>query len=228
MKKTIAILALAAVAASSSFAQGLVFFSNQNSTKISTNAAVGGAAQGVLAQTAGQYYFALFYSTTQTTVGGSTGAFAGTNSTYVFNASGWSDAGLLGTNSGTVGGRFASSINTDAANNATVNGLAGVTAASFVIIGWSANLGTLAQVESFMNGNNPLAQAAGWFGESSVSGLITTGNGGKQVTPATVGVSSPQIGAFYLGEVIPTPEPGTLALAALGGASLLMFRRKNK
>jgi len=202
-----------------------VFFSNQNSTKISTNSVVGGAATGVLSTTPSSYYFALFYSTTQTTVGGSTSAFAGTNSSYVFNTSGWTDAGLIGTNSAAAGGRFASSINVDAANNSTVNGLPGVTAAQFVIIGWSANIGTTWQsVQSYLA--NPTVN--GFFGESGVSGAITTGNGGTQVTPATVGVSAPQIGAFTLGLVtpLPTPEPATLALAGLSGASLLLFRRR--
>jgi hypothetical protein len=50
-------------------------------------------------------------------------------------------------------------------------------------------------------------------------------------TCATSGAAAPmgtsQLGAFGVGGST-VPEPGTLALAALGGASLLMFRRKNK
>jgi len=226
MKKIITTLALGLAVVSSGYSQGLVFFSNQNNTKISTNSVVNGAAAGVTAAASGMYYYALFYSTTQTTVGTGNGLAVGTNSTgYAFNSTGWVNSGLMATNSGATTGRFAGNT-ADSGNNSTIATLAGVTAAQFVVLGWSANLGTLAQAEAFLTGSNPLSQSSGWFGESMVSGAITTGNGGTQVTPATMGISAPQIPGFILGEVIPVPEPGTLALAALGGASLLMFRRK--
>jgi hypothetical protein len=68
------------------------------------------------------------------------------------------------------------------------------------------------------------------LGESVVSGSIATGNGGLLPTPSLFQSSAPAIQAFQLGAftITSTPEPGTLALAALGGASLFAFRRKNK
>jgi len=223
MKKVLTTIALAAVVASSSYAQGLVFFSNQNNTKISTNSAPNGAQSGT-ATGASSYYYALFYSTTLTAVGGSSAAVSGTNGAYAFNTAGWSDSTLIGTNSGATSGRFASST-ADSGNNSAVNNLAGVTAAQFVIVGWSANIGnTVASLVAWYNAGNP--NVTGWVGESAVTGAITTGNGGTQVTPATMGISAPQTPGFGLGEVIGAPEPGTMALAAIGGASLLLFRRK--
>jgi hypothetical protein len=70
----------------------------------------------------------------------------------------------------------------------------------------------------------------GFLGESVVSGAITTGNGALLPTPSLFQPSAPALQGFNLGAftITSTPEPGTLALAALGGASLLMFRRKNK
>jgi hypothetical protein len=41
-----------------------------------------------------------------------------------------------------------------------------------------------------------------------------------------LGAASPNIPGFTLGLVTVVPEPGTLALAAIGGASLLALRRK--
>jgi hypothetical protein len=227
MKKILVTIALAAVAVASVQAQGLVLFGNNNQSKVSTNSAVGGAATGVTAAAAGLYYYALFYSTTQTAVGGSTSGFAGTNSSYVFNSSGWTDSLLVGTNSGLTTGRFASSVNVDAGNNSTVNGLGTVATAQFVIIGWSANIGSnVVALASFL-ANTPVGMT-GWFGESAVSGAIVTGNGTSQSTPGLMGnTGAPVIPGFFMGEVTNTvPEPGTIALAVLGGASLLAFRRK--
>jgi len=222
MKKIIVTIGVAALVASTTYAQGLVVFGNNNFSKVSTNSAVNGAAAGVAAG-ASSFYYALFYSQSSTTIGGSGNAFAGTNSAYAFNASGWSSASLIATNSGAVGGRFAST-SSDSLLNSTVTGLGTVQTANFVVMGWSANIGnTVAALQAYLA--NPTV--LGWVGESAVSGSIVTGNGTSQTTPTLFGnTGSPVMPGFTLGEVVPTPEPGTLALAALGGASLLMFRRK--
>jgi hypothetical protein len=224
MKKIIIAVALATAAVSTTYAQGLVVFGNNNFSKVSTNSAVGGSAAGAAAG-ASSFYYALFYSQTSTTVGGSGAAFSGTNSAYAFSSTGWSDSTLIATNSGATAGRFASS-SSDSLLNSIVSGLGTVQTANFVVIGWSANIGsTVSALSQFLA--NPTPGVIGWFGESAVSGSIITGNGTSQTTPTLFGnTGSPVIPGFVLGEVVGTPEPGTLALCALGGASMLLFRRK--
>jgi len=228
MKKLLAIMGLAAVATSSLQAQGLVIFGNGSTSRVSTNSVAGGAAAGLTSATAGGFYYALFYSTTAANVGGSTAATNGASASgYVFNAANsasWTQVTSLATN--TTAGRFLGSAS-DANSATAVNGLAGGTAANFVVVGWSANLGT--SVAGMMN-TLALANWSGtaFLGESVVSGSLTAGNGGLVPTPALFGSSAPAMQAFTLGVVVPTPEPSTMALAGLGSAALLLFRRRNK
>ncbi len=63
------------------------------------------------------------------------------------------------------------------------------------------------------------------MGESNVSGLLTAGDGNFDSKSCTFWSGFTGIQVFTLGEVT-VPEPGTLALAALGVSSLLMLRRK--
>jgi len=231
MKKTLLTLAIVASAAAA-YAQGFVYFSNSGNTHVSTNSAVGGAAAGTLAANAGTvgttYYFALFISSTAP---GATAAISGTSaSTYAFqNGSGWtfdnpsSTAGYLGaayaTNNGTAG-QFTATDQDPANSSQTL--LASGAAQYFVVVGWSANIGsTLTALASYLA--DPTV--TGWVGQSAASGSILPGTpSGSEV--AVMGKNAPGIPGFTLGEVVPTPEPATMALAAIGGASLLLFRRK--
>jgi hypothetical protein len=234
MKKTLLILTIIAGAVSS-YAQGFIVFNNLGNTRISTNAVVGGAGVGRISAndgtTANTFYFALFVSTGQNgTVGGSAGPVVGTNGTYAFNASGWafdnpsSTAGYLGaaygTNNGTAG-QFQSTVADN--NNSQQTLLASSANQTFTVIGWSANIGTtVAAVQSYLA--NPTFN--GFVGESAVSGVITPSTGGTSATSTLFGTVAPFIPGFTLGLVTPVPEPGTMALAALSGASLLLFRRR--
>jgi hypothetical protein len=223
MKKIIIGIGLASAVALSSYAQGTVNFANNNGTKISTNSVVGGASTGVTGAwtPSGQnYYFALFYSTTATSVGGVTSAVLGNNGVYAFNSGAWSYGGLTATN--TVAGKLQSStLNPD--NSSSVVGLGAGSSASFVLIGWSSNIGSSwTALQTYLA--NPTF--TGLVGESVVTPSIQTGILGS--TPAASIFGPTGITAFTLGEVSPVvvPEPGTLALMALGSASLLLFRRK--
>jgi hypothetical protein len=223
MKKIFAIISLTSSMVVYSNAQGVVNFSDTGGTKISTNSVVGGPATSTTdasSATQPEFYYALFYSTTLQNVGSSSNAVVGTSGTYAFNAAGWTFSGAYGTNSTT--GRMLSST-LDAAGNTVVSGLAGGTSAYFTVIGWSANIGnSVAAVQSYLS--NPGFN--GFVGEAAVSGLLAPGTEGS--TPATglYGGAYPNITGFTLGLVTPVPEPGTMALAALSGASLLLFRRR--
>ncbi len=229
MKATLAIVALAGLVALNSYAQGLVFFSGVEN--ISTNNTSGlnpgnttiGKTQG-----AGDYYYALFYTTTATTNPGLVGFNVFDVSSYAWNnASTWTldtDATANAASTATAG-RFASiAPNTD--GSTTVDGLAGGATVYFEVVGWSANLGTsISQLEASL-----VAGLGGYVGESPASGGLVLGNGALTPTPALFAAAAPSLQGFSLGGVddgIPgIPEPGTLSLAALGGAALLLFRHK--
>lgn len=222
MKKTIIALTLVAAAALSSQAQGLVLFTSgtQNSVTNNVNPALGAIASGRI-QGAGNFYFALFYSASATTVAGNSAAFSGTNGVYAWSDPSWTAVSGLAANSATAGRFLPLSPNAD--GSTTIPTVAGGTTAQFLVVGWSANLGS-----TLLDARNAFTagQTAGFIGQSVISGPISLGNGGSLPTPALFGGVAPSIQGFTLGSIVAVPEPGTLALAALGGASLLMFRRK--
>jgi hypothetical protein len=234
MKKTLITLAVA-IAAISSYAQGFVLFQNAGNTRVSTNSVVGGAGTGRISANDGTvantFYFALFISTSQSaTVGGSSNGVVGASGTYAFNAAGWAfdnpsaTAGYVGPAYGTnnaAAGQFQSTVADP--NNSLQTLLASSAAQTFTIIGWSANIGnSIAALQSYLA--NPTFNA--FVGESAVSGATAPSTGGASPTVAITGTTYPAIPGFTLGLVTPVPEPGTMALAALSGASLLLFRRR--
>jgi len=148
----------------------------------------------------------------------------------------WNDTGLNATNQ-TTAGRVAPVVPNTAA---TVPWSAGTTD-SIVLVGWSADLGsTWSSVSNLLAaaaaGNNaPLqAQLAGQNGFFGVStpGFITSGasNPGTTVfgTAPVANVGTPIFSLLTPLYLVPVPEPTTLALAGLGGLSLLLFRRQRK
>jgi hypothetical protein len=106
-----------------------------------------------------------------------------------------------------------------------------------MLVGWSGNLGTSwAAVANVLANWNTLGSGIvgqGFFGTSStgyINPLLSTSSVGATMF-GNGALSAQGLPIFstltQLNVLVPTPEPGTLALAALGGASLLMFRRRN-
>jgi len=226
MKNQIAIVALSLTAAYSSFGQGEVSFNAGTATKISVNTQGAPSTFAAINGGANAYYFALFSSVSGTSENGNSAAVVGaaaannTAASYVISDNTWTFDGYAA--SVAQVGRFAATT-VDTANYTQIPGQPA--SAQFVIIGWSANIGsTVASLTSFFANNGP---ANGFVGESAISGNIGTGTAGTlNSPPSLLGGSAPSIPAFDLGYTQPTPEPTTLALAGLGGLSLLAFRRK--
>jgi hypothetical protein len=199
MKNILICLMLSVLGAVSVQAQGLVIFSS-GTQNISTNSVFGGAATGKTGSSSGQYYYALYCSSTATSVNGQTNAISGSSSgnyaNYAFNDSAWTLV-AYGTNTA-IAGRFTST-SADSSGNTVVPGVAGGNFAQFVIIGWSANLGTnLSTLLYSLYG----AGYYGWIGQSVVSGPLQLGDGEIIPSPLICGSLPPRIQAFTLGSLI--------------------------
>lgn len=178
----------------------------------------GGAVGVTVSSTSGSvYYYELLYT-----------SFSGSQATIPTLASllTWGDTGLAATN-GSVAGRLTPiAANTQAA----VPWAAGATD-SIVLVGWSANLGSSWGVVS-----NELATLSSFSGGSffgiSTTGYIAAGSANPGTTVFAAGANAfglPIQSLLTQLYALPTiPEPTTLALAGLGGLSLLLFRRQRK
>ena len=204
-------------------AQGTVGFYNNTSSLITTNSIENSVTAGLTSGGLGGYYYALLYDTAgSATVGGSTAAISGkTGATYAFSDSNWHFSANYATNTATAG--RLNSTTGDAQFNTVVNGVAGGSSAQFVVIGWSANIGsTLAALQAWYA--NPTF--TGWIGESIVGGSVATG-AGLGFPPGLFGKSTGNITGFTLGEVpVTVPEPATIALIGIGSLGLAMIRRR--
>jgi len=221
MKK---LLTLAAVlgTASLSFGQGFVAFNNTLASRISTNGSGGTALVG---GPAGTWYYALLVApTTQTTIGTNDGSF-----------SGWTFVGL-GTNT-TLAGRLSGNSWTDS-SAVQVPGYPGTATADFAVVGWSANIGSdFAAARAGFHGFNqngswsisdaskPGGSSGTWFGISSVATGIPLAPDGGPYNYFFGPASSGQIPGMSL-SFVAVPEPSTFALAGLGAAALVIFRRR--
>jgi hypothetical protein len=202
MKKLAVTLALAAIA-TSTFAQGLVKFSNNATTLVSF-----GQQGGVLTATTpgASFYYCLLVAP------------MGTVDPLAF-----SFAGIYATNSAaTTGGRFQGGSNL----GVSVAGWAAGESRSFEIAGWSANLGTIWNPAWLTAGGRP-SGSQDYFGLSAIGAGIAGGldsNNASIPALALVG-AAPSISSGF-GVTSAVPEPGTMALAGLGAAALMIFRRR--
>jgi len=223
--KKLALITVLSTLALGAFAQGTIVANNGGTTLFTTNGVAAGGG-------AGQYYFALL-SGGEYNNSSPNASLASLLSNYTFT-------GVIGTNTATAG-----RLSSGSGLCVTMGAQAGWPVEqtnSFVEIGWSANLGT-----SFGSISNAIAQAnlaggiwstAGLFGISAVGD--ETAGGVDPVTGLTVNppnifgaalngvgglnqIQGLNLTAVTVGAV---PEPGTMALAGLGGLSLLAFRRR--
>jgi len=206
MKKLLTLAALFG-AASLTFGQGIVSFTS-GTVFMTTNTVQGGPSTGRVSG-AGNYTFALFVApTTQASI----------DATFT----GWTFTGNYGTNIAAAG-RFSGNYTTDP--GVVVNGYGPGSFGNFVIAGWSSNIGsTWAQAQAWWN--NGVPAGGGFFGFSTVAANVLVGGGSTPVPTLMGTIAGTQANTFNLGFYPAIPEPGTLALAGLGVAAMLIMRRR--
>ena len=236
--KKLALTTIAAISiASGAFAQGFVAWSATpgpsvigytNSILTSTFTTGGGGASGLsqgaatgntVAGGSSLFYYALMVNTTGT---------ATTTPTTLAGLSGWTYTGLAMTNGTTANGRLSPTV---AATGAVPSTGANE---NFMLVGWSANLVGSTNVSTVLfDLNNWGTVQSGitgtaFFGVSAVATLTpSTSSSSPTAVFGTGLINNPSAAPMVLYSLLaPTPEPGTMALAALGGASLLLFRRR--
>ena len=227
MKKLILTTLCAFIAGGVAFSQGYVNWSQAGGPPVlswQTNTAISpffggsgtGGVSGYIGTAANSYYIELLYAPW-------TGSAA--TITSLSDLLSWKDTGLTGVNQTSTTAGPGGMTPQPASAAAQVQGVPGGSQANWVVVGWSANLGTtwLAVSNVLANWNYSIPDA--YFGRTPIG---TVAAGTSQFFGATLfGTNPGQIYApntqMYL---LPVPEPGTLALASLGGLSLLLFRRR--
>jgi len=196
MKKILITLSLAAIV-SSSQAQGLINFFNSASTLVTLSS--NSVNLGSTPTTLGQFRYELFIAP------------AGTANSALFTS-----AGNIATNQASAG-RF-----TGGANASVAGAPAGSTRA-ILVRGWSTGLGANYS-SALVNYNQGLG---GFLGESAIApNFIFGGFDGVATLPTLPAFSGTAISTGFSLVYAPVPEPSSMALAGLGAASLLIFRRK--
>jgi hypothetical protein len=208
MKKILTLAALLGTA-SMSFGQGYVGFNNASTTRVSTNGTLQAAAP------AGTWYYALLVApSTQNTIDSS--------------FTGWTFVGY-GTNTA-LAGRMTGNSSPDS-SAVQVAGFGPTATADFAVIGWSASIGAdwTAVRAWWNNGQHDTgagAGQAGWFGISSVANDIPLAPSGGPYNGVFGSSALGQVQGMNLSFVPAVPEPTTFALAGLGAAALVIFRRR--
>jgi hypothetical protein len=231
MKKLLTTVALASIA-SGVFAQGQVSFGNLVGN-ITTNSSASSFADpgfvansgsnGKIAAGGNGFYFTLLYTTGTTPANNNPLTAGWTQATYSDGVA--SLKPVVGTNYIIAGDM----IGPKGTGTMLVDNWGAGVSGNYIIVGWSANLGTSwSQVSALL--------AADWAGLNAANnyyfGVTPIGTGTPTSNPSPAfnlwsGTAGTSLGLFQVGGApVVTPEPATMVLAGLGGLSLLAFRRK--
>jgi len=241
MKKLTLTIGCALAVAGAAFAQGTVqwipassaLVAQTNATAYSPFVVGGGVASGLLGvgnvgiqSTVGTYYYMLL-----TQAGASQIAAPTTYAQLAAWSGAWADPTVNAANSTTLAnGRPVMNPLNDTGQTVTWgNG----TSQSILLVGWSGNLGT--SWSTVLNELNNWSTVMSTITGPSFVGVSSTGfvnpgtaNPGAVIFGTTAGlIYNPTASAMNL-YILPVPEPSTLAVAGLGGLSLLLFRRQRK
>jgi hypothetical protein len=232
MKKLVTALCLTVVAAGA-LAQGTVNFNNTSATLVSTNGAARGLGVGATATytSGGQvFYYALFTAPSTVSSLAASDLLTGT----------WTFSGIYASNTSTfaTGGRFNGGLGA-----ATLQGWPASQTNSYALASWSANIAgqNWSAVANQLVGANLAGgewrgpnwnstSDLGYFGVSAVG--FGKAGGGSASDPAfslfgagPTATGTP-ITSGFTDFVVSVPEPTSFALAGLGAAALVIFRRR--
>jgi len=224
MKKTLTLLAVFAIGASVTYGQGLITILNTTVVAY-TNGVVSGKASGT-----GAFNFEVLCSSDSTLAGTTANQIYGSSSAFAL----WTDTTVSGANGyGLNAGHITPGANQAATGWAAAQSSSVLSAPdSYIIVGWSAAYGNWATVSSEISAGS--LAVGGFFGVTAAGYQSAGGNGYSAValwgnpTGISGGGLTGSANQIVMNSVVSAPEPGTMALAALGGASLLLFRRRNK
>lgn len=219
MKKIILTMAAIIGVAGYTYGQGQVVFTA--TVAAATQASTNNGTIGKIAGAAGAWEFALFVTgnTNKSDVGGVANTL---NSPFVtpWTDPGWTFTGVYATNTGTAG-RFG--VSDPGQTYVTVPGTVSGSYYNFIMVGWNtaAGGGTLA---SLINAYNGGASGVLLYGASGICNGVLAGNNASPGNTSLIGlISGLQTPGWQLS---PVPEPATFALAGLGAAAMLIFRRR--
>jgi hypothetical protein len=218
MKKLILTIAIAGLAVGA-FAQGLVSLSDL-SVFVSTNSTSIGGGVGLITQPIGSYRYELLF------IADPSGETTSIPTFTTATLASWTDSTISGTNNTALGHGTSGIIGQNGTTGEAVTGWLSGEEAFYVVLGWSVNEGTWANVSAALTGGSWLTTGAngGLFGYSSVGYVMAA----TSPSPAVIifGASTGLINTPWQLTPIPVPEPSTIALAGLGALGMLMFRRR--
>lgn len=242
MKKLVLTSIAALVGATLVHAQGTVTLQQLTTGLVWTNSSTG---SGQITQPGGSYFYEVLDMTSASWTGLSANQQAAATNLLAnpSDVSLWTDSGVSGSDpnigtgakSGISGGVSTVASNWGAPQGATYSS---GSIDYYVIVGWSSSEGSSwSTVSAELSGNTLVV--GGFFGETYVA-FNYAGGGTSGLGAPTLFGSSPNgttglagsggLGtgpdSLTLNQVTVTPEPGTLALAAVGGISMLLLRRR--